>query len=1112
MALQKFIRYILLLFFILFAFDGIAQFYNGHQMKFGKNRVQYNNFYWWYYRFDNYDIYHNDESKDLAIYTARYIEKILPELESFFEYALDKRIIFILYDKQSEFKQSNIGLVSNQDATNTGGDIQVNKNKVFLYFEKDHAALNKQINAAIAKIILDDMMQGNNIRDKATSNLLTLPDWYYKGLISFIAENWSIEIENRVKDGILNESYKKFNHLTDKDAVYAGHSIWRYIANTYGKSVIPNIIYMTRINKSTEAGFLFVLGHSTQMLSTNWYNYYYQKYSTQGAGRTKPAIDSQMIKTKKNAVVQEIKINPKENSIAYVENQNGQYKVWYYNADEDKKYLVIKNGYKHNEFSDYTFPLLTWHPAGEVLTVVYEYKGELLFGYYSINDKKFSMRSVNVQTTRKTLRKLFYFEKILSIEYAQNGRNYVFSALKEGQVDIFTFNISSNKYEQITNDLADDLYPRFINNDTEIIFSSNRVSDTLPKKRITIQNVNKTYDLFLYNYEKKSRILKRLTNTPYENEFDANALKNENLFVFLSDQNGIINQHTLTFDSTISHVDTTVHYRYFTQRRPVSNYSRNITDYHINTLTNTAADIIYYDKKYHIFEKKLQPNNPDLQDNFTNTDYRDERTEQMIIADSLEAEAIRKEKENKNLRPDTTKLPEEITIIHPDSTQIDIQNYWFEVEKRSLYYNTLPQEQRPQPLKTDAFQIPKLRSYQTTFYINDLVSQMDFSFLNYSYTAFSPGGYPNPGINLFSKLGVYDLFEDYKIIAGFRLPFISKDYEYFLSVENLKNRLDKQYIFHFQNFIDANISTGYTDSIRNFRTYEFLHILKYPFSEISAVRLTNSLRYDRNALLSTDNKTIKEPTQFKYWASVKGEYIFDNTKKIDLNIYEGTRLKAFTEYHQEAGYEWGNLVVFGADVRNYLKIHRNLIFASRFAASTAFGKNKLIYYLGGVDNWLNLSATTEKFNKGIPIDYNKNYVFQALATNVRGFSQNIRNGNSFVVVNTEIRWPVIKYLVNRPMNSDFFNNFQVVGFFDVGSAWSGLTPYSEKNSYDITEIKRGESVTILIDNQWNPWVAGYGFGFRSRLFGYFVRTDWAWGIDTGTILPQVFYLSLCLDF
>jgi outer membrane protein assembly factor BamA len=130
---------------------------------------------------------------------------------------------------------------------------------------------------------------------------------------------------------------------------------------------------------------------------------------------------------------------------------------------------------------------------------------------------------------------------------------------------------------------------------------------------------------------------------------------------------------------------------------------------------------------------------------------------------------------------------------------------------------------------------------------------------------------------------------------------------------------------------------------------------------------------------------------------------------------------------------------------------------------------------------------------------------------MRGFSQNIRNGNNFAVINNEIRFPVFKYLANYPLSKSFFENFQLVGFFDVGSAWSGPTPWSSKNAYDSDVIHQGP-ITITIDADRDPIVAGYGFGVHTTLLGYFMRFDWAWGIENRQILPHVFYFSMSLDF
>ncbi|NLF42930.1 MAG: hypothetical protein GX587_09560, partial [Bacteroidales bacterium] len=258
----------------------------------------------------------------------------------------------------------------------------------------------------------------------------------------------------------------------------------------------------------------------------------------------------------------------------------------------------------------------------------------------------------------------------------------------------------------------------------------------------------------------------------------------------------------------------------------------------------------------------------------------------------------------------------------------------------------------------------------------------------------------------------------------------------------------------------------------------------------------------------TDLQNLQQKNSYDFWAGAKAEIIFDNTRNPALNIFFGSRWKVFIENYRQVDNLKEDLWVMGMDYRHYMPIHRNFIWANRFAYGTSFGKQLLIYYLGGVDSWL-----TPKFNTDINVDPNKNYAYQTIATNMRGFTQNIRNGNSFFVINSEFRFPVFSYLLNRPINNQFVKNFQIITFADLGSAWTGLQPFSKDNSFFTTEIHEpGSPVSITVVTQRNPIVFGFGTGIRTSLLGYMVKADVAWGVDDGVIMPRVFYISLSMDF
>jgi hypothetical protein len=71
--------------------------------------------------------------------------------------------------------------------------------------------------------------------------------------------------------------------------------------------------------------------------------------------------------------------------------------------------------------------------------------------------------------------------------------------------------------------------------------------------------------------------------------------------------------------------------------------------------------------------------------------------------------------------------------------------------------------------------------------------------------------------------------------------------------------------------------------------------------------------------------------------------------------------------------------------------------------------------------------------------------------------------------------------------------------------------FCRSNAYD-TEIIKNGPVVVTLDSNRSPVIVGFGAGLRAQLMGYFIRADWAWGIEDNYILPRIFYLSFSLDF
>lgn len=1080
-----------------------AQFYYGTQMDFGKNRIQFTPYKWEYFRFEKFDTYFYKNGRELAAYVSESAIKNLKEIEEFYDYQLDSRIQFVIYNKLSDFRLSNIGL-STDPTFNLGGSNKLAGSKIIIYNDGNHAELEKQIRAGLAEMLFNQMLYGGNWKEVIkNSALLSLPEWYTKGLFAYIASNWNANIENIVKDAIPNNKFKNINRLSGKDAEHAGHAVWRYIAESYGTAVIPNIIYMTKISHNIESGFSFVLGVTLKSLDQDWKTYYSKKFAENPSVDPIPFYHDALIKkTKKNRQYSQFKISPDGKYAAFVTNEMGQLKLFVYDIEKKKQRRIYKAEKKLERKNDYSYPVIAWHPSSKLLTYIYEKKGEVNLNYFNIENKKIEKRPP-----------LYNFEKILDFSYADDGKTLVLSAVQKGQTDIFVYNLTSNFTEQITKDLYDDLNPRFINGGRQIIFASNRVDDTIRIDGKTLyQKLGKKNDLFLYDYKAKSKVLRRVTNTP---EIDESApfSYNKNYITYLGEKDFVTQRFVAKFDSAVSFVDTTEHYRYFAISKQIGLNSRSILMQDVNGSNNKVSEIFLYKGRFKLLTTELKPFDEislskDLNKNGNTSDKKIEEKKEEIVT-----------------TPSTVKIVESFKIpdnrLQPDFQKngaIDINNFVFENEKRDTTKSVT--KKLPDTLSirnfeaakigngiTEApFVLPKQRNYLRTYSIDQLVTQFDNTFLNNGYQQFTGSAVLfNPGVNGLIKIGASDVFEDHRIVGGFKLGFDLKSNEVFLSTENRVGRFDKQWLFYRQSFPNTD-AFGAPKQL----SHQVRYSVKYPFNELASLRGSITGRNDKSTYLSTDLNNLQKPSVFEYWGIGKLEFVYDNTRAKGVNVLFGTRYKIFAEYFNRIDVTSKNINVIGLDFRHYIKIHRNLVWANRFAASTSGGTQKLVYYLGSVDNWINFSSSPT-FNPEVPVAKDQNYAYQALASNLRGFSQNIRNGNSFAVFNSEIRWPVFSYLLNRPIKNEFINTFQLIAFGDIGTAWTGKSPYAKNNSFNIQTISQNP-ITVTIQREQEPLVGGYGWGMRSKILGYFVRADWAWGVDDGEIKPRIFYLSLALDF
>ncbi len=1052
--------------------------------KFGKNRVQYHDDFnaWDKYETENFIAYWYGKSRNIGHAAVQIAELDHDEIQRILEHRINDKLEIIVYADLSDQKQTNIG---NEEAFHSDdGQTKIVGNKMFVYFDGDHQNLRNQIREGIAGVYINSILFGSNLQEQVQNAiLLRLPDWFKKGLVSYAGSSWDNVMEDELRD-ILNsdpERYLNFEKLARDYPKVAGHSLWYYLDQMYGKANIANLVYLTRINRKLEESFYYILGIPFDQIVRDWSKFYQDGFQI-SINDEKPVLGENAIKikNKRNLPFARIDLSPSGDKLLYVLNDKGKYFVHLLNLKTNKNERLFKFGTKNIfQETDLNYPIIKWHPSERFVTILYEHKDVKYIREIDVVDGEVK------ETTLTT-----NYQRVYDIDYI-DSETYMLNAAVDGYSDLFTFSVKSRATKRLTEDFYDDLDARVAryNNKKGILFSSNRDNLSLEIQKLDTILPLAPMNIFFLTIEddQKDQKLIQLSNTTQVSERDPLIFEDGSI-LFLSPHTG-------------------VNSRFVQQKGKQYQNSGKRRNILLHSASNDGSSYAYTQKvngKNHVFFESLDLN---MQTNDQEETLVEDELEGTIPYTPDQEDEISEGYKFQSKYGDPTNI-EEINTRKGPELEFGFEKYF------SNYFSESVQDGK----RVIKFSPMRIAAARLQFRWFDITTRLDnevlFEGLE-SYTGDEKDLTSQP-LGILFQTEVKDIFEDYNITTGIRIPTSFNGNEAFMVFDNDKKLFDHRFGMYRRaktTIVDADFLP-----IIRYRRNQILGLyrIKYPFDVYRAVSLTTSLRFDKYFFLSADQNTLNAPQDKEKRLSAKLEYIFDNSFEVNLNIRNGTRYKVFLEAINQFdlttidGFEFtlsnGFTSILGFDFRHYIPILRYSVLALRGTGAASFGSNKMLYYLGGVE-----SSFFSQFDQNIPVPPG-NFAFKALAPHLRGFDHNIRNGSNYLLSNIELRIPVMKMLGLHKVKLGFFRDLQVVGFFDTGLAWHGPTPFSDNNPINNSTLERPPVIVVNVKYFRDPLVSGYGFGFRSTLLGYFLKLDIGRGIETREVQRRKIYLSIGKDF
>ena len=1052
-----------------------AQRYPSQEV-FGKNRVQYRSFDWYVLTSNNFEIYYYQGGLNLANQTAQLAEVEFDRVTEVLGYTPYNRVKIFLYNSPSDLSQSNMGIAAFGDLDDQ--ELDLAKSRIEIAFTGDHMSFRKKLVYEISLLFVYDMLYGGSLRDALQSSLLlSVPEWFMSGIAAYIAEGWTPQMADHMRDYVLR-SNKRPNLLTGDDARLVGVSIWHYITERYGKDNISNILNLTRIIRTEQTSITSTLGVGNYgRFLRQWREYYLKVAQEVNAAYKAPEMNwswqTHTVFTERPTF--ESRLSSDGKLIAFSDSRKGKYRVQVVDTETGRR-QVIRNGSlpASTKPEAVAVPLVAWSRYGQLALLVEENNRVNLYIYENLDTKKPRLR------TKRVVKGL---DQIVDMDFSDDGTTLALSADKGGQNDLYLLTVARASLLQLTNDVYDDLTPRFVSGSARrVVFVSDRSTDSLSASTTTkgafLSATTAIANLSLFEHDGNPRAtaVQRIPTLSDQVQLAAVRATDEEVY-FTSSVKGIVQLFKLE--------------RATGRLAQLTNLQNSIYSADLTTRGRGELLVTLYTKGAYTLGL--------LRGFSTSASY----TTPTLGKEGLRtgsSEELVTQQPDESLEKDTTRTAQSTTNLVLKEGEIDTDNYefdedvlrTFEFRQRKGLVASVP-TLGPKSRRRESISVKGPYNYKGLFFANDATSDWRID--------------PIRGFGFSQSISMNDLLENHVVKAGGFLSSNFRNNDLFAEYTNYKYRID------FSLRVDR--SSLYIDSERALQKYRFSHILltaAYPLTIYSRVSLSPLFASTR----MIDIGLLSEPDRSSSYTGARAEYVFDNTSLNSANMLVGTRLKVRYENYLGLTRAGDSFNRVSLDFRRYQKLYRGLIFATRASFSYSGGSAPKQNVMGGMENWV--ANRRDNRTEGNPLAFgqgidNRDIFFTNFATNLRGFDLNRISGTTYMLLNAELRMPLVKFLYRGPVTSNFLRNFQLIAFTDIGTAWTGNGPFSEQSSLNTRIIGgRSEPFRATVTDFRNPYLIGYGVGARTMLFGFYAKFDYAWGVDNSVINKGVAYLTLGYDF
>ncbi|RPI15426.1 MAG: biopolymer transporter Tol [Ignavibacteriae bacterium] len=1047
--------------------------------QFGQNKVQYKTFEWSFIQSKHFDIYFSQGGEQIAQFTAVAAESSLVSLTDNIGYLIQNRIPIIVYNSHNEFQQNNV--VDEYLPEGAGGVTELFKNRITVPFEGDYAQFRHVIHHELLHAFMNDMYYGGSIQNIITQNIkLQFPGWFSEGMAEYQSLNGNDKANDMfMRDAVVYDYLPPLEYIDGYLSYRAGQSFFSWLADTYGKEKIGNMMQQIKAIGDVDEGFKDVYKLTLEELSEKWHKALKQDYWPDISIRQELTDFARKITDHKKGdgfYNTAPAISPNGEKIAYISNRDDYFDVFIADVRSGR---IIKKLIKGNRTANFEelhllTPGLSWSPDGRKIAI--SVKSGSKDAIYIVDVNSEDEKELPIR-----------FDGIFSVSWNPTNQSLAFVGDNAHQSDIWVYNITTKELQQITDDKFSDADPSWSRDGRKIYFSSDRGNYT------DIKSIPAEFDMSKYDYSEKdlyvydlnAGTLEKFTGDKNANESNVVSSPDGKKVLYISDKNGISNIYLRDIETN--------------QEKPITN---SIDPINLLSLSADGKKVAFTSLNQGGYDIFYMENPFDVDLNLTDlpkTIFVQEMNKERTVKDSL-LSLINKDTlyttdsagttgSNINNAADSNDIASDTIRTADDSlnTAKDTSMYGKDITldlNPSYEDTTLPFSKRKLKLKEKTkFQLTDNLNEDSTLKVKKYKIKFspDIIYSNVNYSSFY-------GVQGVAQMAFSDILGNHRIFVVTSLVLDLKNSDYAFGYYYLPKRIDYGFeAYHSARFLLIGQNSS---ELFRYRTYGLNLAASFPIDKFN--RLEGALSYNHITKENLDNQN--QPAENLQFAVPMLSYVHDNTLWGYTAPIRGTRYILTALGTPKLGSNGVSFFTAYGDYRTYFKFLEDYDFVLRLNGGVSVGKNPQRFYIGGTENWINYDVATET----LPIEDIQDYAFSTPILPLRGYDYNARSGSKFALMNAELRFPLFKYLVFGLLPLAF-QNVQGVAFIDAGTVWSK----NKDLQLFTTEDGRIKTKDLLL---------GMGIGARIFLLYFPIKFDVAWSYDLQKFSKPKYYISIGADF